>query len=219
MSAKIIALAISTLAMSGCGLGNNSLGEGQKPPAIVQFTDPVVPAKVNPVKNQEIPSTTQNRSVRSLVKARRDPFAQIIQVPHTIPKKVSPLPSVVKSNNTNNTSSLNSLKKSLVTPQADLEIRDEKPIKPSLPKLPDTKLAHSILVSGVILVDQQAQAIIKLPDDLNSRYVQAGERLTNGILVKRIEVNPCNNPVVVLEQFGVEVRKVISAQDDERELC
>ncbi|OHY43391.1 hypothetical protein CEP10_09405 [Cylindrospermopsis raciborskii S07] len=215
MSAKIIALAISTLAMSGCVLGNNSRGEGQKPPAIVQFTDPVVPAKikVNPVKNQGIPSTTQNRSVPSLVKTRRDPFAQIIQVPQPIPKKVSPLPSVVKSNNTS------SSKKPLVIPQAELEITDKKPIKPSLPKLPDTKLAHSILVSGVILVNQQAQAIIKLPDDLNSRYVQAGERLANGVLVKRIEVNLCNNPVVVLEQFGVEVRKVISAQDNGSELC
>ncbi|MFB2646627.1 hypothetical protein ACE09Y_10200 [Raphidiopsis sp. BLCC-F218] len=215
MRTKIIALAISTLAMSGCGLGNNSLGEVQKPPAIVQFTDPIVPAKVNPLNSQGIPSTTQNRSVRSLVKARRDPFAQIIQVPQTIPKKLSPLPSVVRSNNT---SSSNSLKKPLITPQADLEIRGEKPTKPSLPKIPDTKLANSILVSGVILVNQQAQAIIKLPDDLNSRYVQAGERLANGILVKRIEVNPWNNPVVVLEQFGVEVRKVLIAQDDEREL-
>ena len=105
MRTKIIALAISTLAMSGCGLGNNSLGEVQKPPAIVQFTDPIVPAKVNPLNSQGIPSTTQNRSVPSLVKTRRDPFAQIIQVPQPIPKKVSPLPSVVKSDNTNNTSS------------------------------------------------------------------------------------------------------------------
>lgn len=215
MSTKIIALAISTLAMSGCGLGNNSLGEGQKPPAIAQFTDPVVPAKINSVvnpviesnKNQVIPSASQNRSVRSLVKARRDPFAQIIRVPQTIPT----LPSVVKSNNT---SRLNSLKKPLAIRQADLEIRGKNPIKPSPPKPPDTKLAQSILVSGVILVNQQAQAIIKLPDDSNSRYVHAGEKLTNGILVKRIEVNQCDNPVVVLEQFGVEVRRVISGQED-----
>ncbi|OSO94492.1 hypothetical protein B7O87_02810 [Cylindrospermopsis raciborskii CENA303] len=215
MSTKIIALAISTLAMSGCGLGNNSLGEGQKPPAIAQFTDPVVPAKINSVvnpviesnKNQVIPSASQNRSVRSLVKARRDPFAQIIRVPQTIPT----LPSVVKSNNT---SRLNSLKKPLAIRQADLEIRGKNPIKPSPPKPPDTKLAQSILVSGVILVNQQAQAIIKLPDDSNSRYVHAGETLTNGILVKRIEVNQCDNPVVVLEQFGVEVRRVISGQED-----
>jgi len=232
MNAKIIALAISTLAMSGCGLGNNSLGEGQKPPAIVQFTDPVVPAKINSVvnpviesnnKNQVIRSTTQNRSVRSLVKVRRDPFAQIIQVPQTIfranPKKVSTLPSVVKSNNTNNISSPNPPKKPLAIPRVDLEIKGKKPIKPLLPKLPDTKLAQSILVSGVILVNQQAQAIIKLPDDSNSRYVQAGERLANGILVKRIEFNQCDNPVVILEQFGVEVRKVINGQDDGSELC
>jgi hypothetical protein len=121
---------------------------------------------------------------------------------------------VAKSNNNNNTRSSNPLKKTLAIGQADLEIRGKKPIKPSLPKPPDTKLAQSILVSGVILVDQQAQAIIKLPDDSNSLYVHAGERLTNGILVKRIEVNHCDNPVVVLEQFGVEVRKVISGQED-----
>ncbi|EFA73189.1 conserved hypothetical protein [Raphidiopsis brookii D9] len=142
-----------------------------------------------------------------MVKARRDPFAQIIRVPQTIPT----LPSVVKSNNT---SRLNSLKKPLAIRQADLEIRGKNPIKPSPPKPPDTKLAQSILVSGVILVNQQAQAIIKLPDDSNSRYVHAGETLTNGILVKRIEVNQCDNPVVVLEQFGVEVRRVISGQED-----
>ncbi|QNP30238.1 hypothetical protein [Cylindrospermopsis curvispora] len=212
MSAKIIALAISSLAISGCGLENssNSPGEGQKPPASFQLTNPVVPAKIVPVVKsnniQVTPSTTQNSSARPLPKARRDPFGEIVRVP----QKISTLPSVVMSTN----ASPNPPKKPVV-------IKGQNSVKPLLPKVPDTKLAQDILVSGVILVDKQARAIIALPEDPTGRYVEAGEKLPNGILIKRIEINQCDNPVVVLEQFGVEIKKVVKGEfpEDGNELC
>jgi hypothetical protein len=53
-------------------------------------------------------------------------------------------------------------------------------------------------------------AIVTAPNEPTSRYVRAGQRLSNGqVLVRRIEMNTGIEPVVVLEQFGVEVVRSI----------
>jgi hypothetical protein len=63
-------------------------------------------------------------------------------------------------------------------------------------------------VSGVVVVGGIAEAIVKAPNESTSRYVRAGQRLSNGqILVKRIEVNSGSDPIVVLEQNGIEVSR------------
>lgn len=78
----------------------------------------------------------------------------------------------------------------------------------ALPPLPQPTLAQSVEVSGVIQVGNEARAIVKAPNEATSRYVTAGQRLSNGqILVKRIEMNSGSEPVVVLEQYGIEVGK------------
>jgi hypothetical protein len=65
-------------------------------------------------------------------------------------------------------------------------------------------------VSGVVIVGTEAQAIVKAPNEANSRYVRAGQRLANGqVLVKRIEFNEGSEPIVILEQNGVEVSKLV----------
>jgi hypothetical protein len=71
------------------------------------------------------------------------------------------------------------------------------------------ELARAVLVSGVVLVGSQPQAIIKVPDEPTSRYVQAGDRLSNGLLVKRIEMNEGSEPIVILEQYGMEVARTV----------
>lgn len=77
-----------------------------------------------------------------------------------------------------------------------------------LPEQPE--LARAVLVSGVVLISQQEpQAIIKVPDEPTSRYVQAGQRLADGVLIKRIEMNQGYNPIVILEQYGIEVAKMV----------
>jgi hypothetical protein len=54
------------------------------------------------------------------------------------------------------------------------------------------------------------RAIVKAPNEPTSRYVTVGQRLSNGlVLVKRIEVNSGSDPVVILEQSGVEVSRAV----------
>ncbi len=78
-----------------------------------------------------------------------------------------------------------------------------------LPPPVQPELARAVLVTGVVLVGQEPQAIIKVPNEPTSRYVQAGQRLANGLLVKRIEMNEGSNPVVILEQYGMEVARTV----------
>ena len=83
-------------------------------------------------------------------------------------------------------------------------------IIPALPPLPEPTLAKAVEVTGVIVVAGVPQAIVKAPNESTSRYVQAGQRLSNGqVLVKRIEVNSGSDPIVVLEQNGVEVGRAV----------
>ena len=78
-----------------------------------------------------------------------------------------------------------------------------------LPPPPQPELANAVEVTGVVLVGGQAQAIIKVPSEPTSRYVTPGARLSNGVFVKRIEVNEGSDPVVILEQYGIEVAKMV----------
>ncbi|MEO1561255.1 MAG: hypothetical protein AAFS12_17085, partial [Cyanobacteria bacterium J06632_19] len=78
-----------------------------------------------------------------------------------------------------------------------------------LPPPPQPKLAQAVLVSGVVQVGNRPQAIIKVPSEPTSRYVQPGQRLASGLLVKRIEMNEGSEPVVILEQHGIEVARMV----------
>jgi len=78
-----------------------------------------------------------------------------------------------------------------------------------LPKPPEPDLARSVFVTGVVLIGKQLQAIIKVPNEPTSRYVQAGQRLANGLLIKRIEMNEGSNPIVIVEQYGIEVARMV----------
>lgn len=83
---------------------------------------------------------------------------------------------------------------------------------PLLPQLPDPALARGIEVTGVVEVGGVPNAIVKVPNE-PSRYVRAGQRLSNGqVLVKRIEMNRGPVPVVILEQYGVEVARRVGDQ-------
>jgi len=78
-----------------------------------------------------------------------------------------------------------------------------------LPLPAQPELARGVVVTGVVLISQEPQAIIKVPDEPTSRYVQAGQRLADGVLIKRIEMNQGYNPIVILEQYGIEVAKMV----------
>ncbi len=84
-------------------------------------------------------------------------------------------------------------------------------LQPALPPaLPEPELAKNVTVMGVVQIGEQTQAIVQVPSEATSRYVQVGQRLSNGqVLVKRIELNAGAEPLVILEQYGVEVSKAV----------
>lgn len=80
----------------------------------------------------------------------------------------------------------------------------------ALPPLPTANLANAVEVTGVVQVGNSYQAIIKAPNEPTSRYVSVGQRLANGqVLVKRIEMNPGGDPIVILEENGIEVGRSV----------
>lgn len=80
-------------------------------------------------------------------------------------------------------------------------------VVPELPKLPEPTQAQGVQVTGVVEVGGVQMAIVKVPNEPD-RYVREGQRIANGqVLVKRIETNRGPNPVVILEQYGVEVAR------------
>jgi hypothetical protein len=84
------------------------------------------------------------------------------------------------------------------------------PFSPTLPALPEPALAREVSITGVIDVAGVPQVILQAPGEPSSRYVRAGDYLSNGqVLVKRVEMNRGSVPVVVLEQFGIEVTREV----------
>lgn len=78
---------------------------------------------------------------------------------------------------------------------------------PDLPKLPEPTQARGVAVTGVVEVGGVPVAIVQVPNE-PARYVREGQRIANGqVLVKRIETNRGPTPVVILEQYGVEVAR------------
>jgi hypothetical protein len=82
------------------------------------------------------------------------------------------------------------------------------PAVPGPPPPPSTDLATGTEVSGVVKVGNETQVIVKVPNEPTSRYVRVGQRLSNGrVLVKRVDVKSGADPIVILEENGVEVAK------------
>ncbi|WP_373544689.1 hypothetical protein [Chamaesiphon sp.] len=70
--------------------------------------------------------------------------------------------------------------------------------------------AMAIEVSGVIEVEGKTQVIVRLPNELFSRYVNLGDRVANDtVLVKRVEAQATFSPTVILEEVGIEVARKI----------
>jgi hypothetical protein len=89
---------------------------------------------------------------------------------------------------------------------------------PSVPPPPSTDLATGTEVSGVVKVGNETQVIVKVPNEPTSRYVKVGQRLSNGqVLVKRVDIKPGADPVVILEENGVEVAKAVGEKPASRE--
>ncbi|WP_414514135.1 hypothetical protein [Nostoc sp. PCC 9305] len=196
-------------------------------------------SQVNLASVSLIQSTNATERTRELVvsKARSDPFAQlfgqtVIGMSKTSGRPVPVLPklptasltvrklptrSIALNPNKNNVSSLPKKvnpKKfnptlTSVLPKVLPQVVPNPTLVSVLPPPAQPELARAVIVTGVVLISKEPQAIIKVPDEPTSRYVQAGQRLANGVLIKRIEMNQGYNPIVILEQYGIEVAKMV----------
>ncbi len=83
---------------------------------------------------------------------------------------------------------------------------------PNLPPLPEPSLARGVQVTGMITIGSETKIILQAPNEPFSRYVKTGEYISDGqVLVKRIEGRDRGTPVIILEQFGIEVAKQVEA--------
>ncbi|PHM07955.1 hypothetical protein [Nostoc sp. 'Peltigera malacea cyanobiont' DB3992] len=196
-------------------------------------------SQVNLASVSLIQSTNATERTRELVvsKARSDPFAQlfgqtVLGMSKTSGRPVPVLPklptasltvrklptrSIALNPKKNNVSSLpkkvnpKKVNPTLtsVLPKILPQVVSNPTLVSVLPPPAQPELARAVVVTGVVLISKEPQAIIKVPDEPTSRYVQAGQRLANGVLIKRIEMNQGYNPIVILEQYGIEVAKMV----------
>jgi hypothetical protein len=200
------------------------------------FNNPVVPAKA-PVKVAStapslIQLTNSTERVNIVTKGRDDPFAGIVGQPvaqisaNVLGKVVPSLPPLPPGAKPQKPQKINPKTTIANTNRKIVAVKPRPSLMPVLPKvLPQVvpnptlvsvlpppaqpELARAVMVTGVVLIGREPQAIIKLPNETASRYVQAGQRLANGLLVKRIEMNASSNPIVILEQYGIEVARTV----------
>ena len=204
------------------------------------FPNPTEPSqpKASTTVTGLIPWTNPENRIKEIAKGRQDPFALVVPqiqeikleqpdnggTNRTVPPVTPiPLPSPVprstivgnqsspdKSSNGNGTLILTPPNSSPSTPKIS-----QPEFIPDLPIIPQPVLAQQVSVTGVIQVNGVTQAIIKAPNEKFSRYVKAGQYISNGeVLVKRIEVNSGPTPVIVLEQFGKEVSKRVGEKPE-----
>ncbi len=88
------------------------------------------------------------------------------------------------------------------------------PPPPVPPPPPSTDLAQGTEVTGVIRAGGQVQIIVKAPNEATSRYVKVGDRIALGeVLVKEVQNLDSADPIVILEQNGIEVSKALGEQE------
>lgn len=143
-----------------------------------------------------IPVTSGVERLKQLQFGRSDPFT--VALP-TSQLEVTPKP------------------KKVFTDLPKLPLIEELPVAPlktpSKVAPPNTDLAKGVAVEGVVQIGDKSHAIVKLPTDLTSRYVSVGQELLGGrLLVKRIEIPIDSEPVVVLEQNGIEVSLALGGE-------
>jgi len=193
---------------------------------IQSFPGPVVsPSVVVPVpKTPGLLATTNAKSrLPGGGIGRRDPFAAIAPAPIILPAQpqgrtsLRSLPTPVKQLPTFNVASLPTI------PIAPTNVTALPPLNPGSNTLPlptvaapvlqsPTAIAEAIQITGVLQVQGRWSIIVKEPGSQTSRYVSAGDRLANGkVLVKQIISRSGSDPVVILQQNGVNVTKSLGS--------
>lgn len=145
-----------------------------------------------------IPATNPDARVRSVTSGRQDPFLAI-----------NVRPQIEIEEDESATDNVQLPPRVTSTPTFEPPDDDFFETSPEDEFLEPT-LAREVVVTGVVKVDGRDKIIVNAPEEASSRYVEVGQYISNGqILVKRIDFNNFSTPVVILEQFGVEVAREV----------
>ncbi|MDJ1178757.1 hypothetical protein PJF56_07775 [Roseofilum sp. BLCC_M91] len=233
------AISLSLLWTVGCSGPNTSQEDGAidsevavTPSASLQVT-PKEKSQILAQIPQLTPSTSAEERLAQLKEGQRDPFSPLethpivtlSQIEKTATPSTPPPEVIVKPNPA--PSPVKPLPAPPPPPPQDVQL-PALPANPSLQQLPQTievaqvqpmptpspvkpSGAEAVKVTGVVELADGMRAILKAPDEPTSRYVVAGESLSNGkIRVKRIEIVSSGNAIVVLEENGKEFVKTVS---------
>ncbi|MBW4654997.1 MAG: hypothetical protein KME20_18430 [Kaiparowitsia implicata GSE-PSE-MK54-09C] len=225
----------------GPAVSEDQLAEGEQPVGedgvAVQpsFADPLIPG-VEDLPSGRVPpdlisSTPADQRVRTVSRNRQDPFALVPGSPVVVSfPDPEPEPAPQFTNGANNGGIGVAPAGQLGAPPSQLPPGSFAPVPnlvpgangngegpavaaapPPPPPPPQPTLARGVEILGVVQVGSIAHAIVRAPNEPTSRYVRVGQRLSNGeVLVKRIDMRS-EDPLVVLEQFGIEVPLAVGA--------
>ena len=221
MNKAVLSILIGTLAglTGGCSLfaDSNQESENAVRPVPIQVktqqqTEPEEFADLKEVEPVEeiaglIPATNPEVRVRSSVRGRNDPFSVVTLNPRIeIEPQETPDPPANRNDRPNRTQN---------TPDRTASNPSFMPV-PEPP--PNPALAQDVVITGLYQANGRTRLIVQAPEEENSRYVEVGDYLSNGrVLVKSIDTSQYP-PLVILEQSGIEVAKVIGEDSASEEV-
>ena len=193
-----ITLTALAIALGGCGLfgGDDTAVILEEIPETTEEPQefPTPAAELIPVlatKTDLVRPTDPDERLRAIKSGRPDPFASLLtpSKPSTDLKTIKPqFPAVPPGTKPGSSKPANS-----------------KPVA-VLPPLPTADTAKAVQVTGIVTVGSEPQAIVLAPNEKVSRTVKVGDRLARGqVLVKRIDLSNRAEPVLILEEAGIEV--------------
>ncbi len=207
-----VTLIALSIALGGCGL----FGGGDD--SDVVFDDAVIESATEITEPSEFPSpaakvkpviatnaglvrpTDPDERLRAIQSGRSDPFASLITPAKSGPENKN-LQAFLKRQPPANFSKPSLSRSNLTPPKAVLPSP-----KVVLPPLPKADLAKAVKVTGIVTLGGEPQAIVQAPNESVSRTVRVGDRLSGGqVMVKAIDLSNRAEPVLILEEAGIEV--------------
>ncbi|HBL60445.1 MAG TPA: hypothetical protein DDZ80_18905 [Cyanobacteria bacterium UBA8803] len=226
----ITGLSLAALLLVGCTSKNKDVSQAPTTKPSVALV-PIDPKNPNYSQPQAVPPVPEGLIqptqpiIIPIAKDRRDPFGSVAvapirqSTPATTTPKLKTQPTKTPSNKTQPTKTQPTKTPSSKTQSTQVQpnrtqpsnsqtANETKVINPPPNPTPSTELANAVEVSGVMQTGGKWSAIVKASGDSTSRYVSTGDYVSNGVvLVKRVELGIDKEPLVILEQNGIEVVK------------
>lgn len=165
---------------------------------------PGLPSAAEIALAELLPSTDPNERLKEVDNDRPDPYAYVPIPPP--PSAAPPAPEDTPDEGVEEADADEGTTDEASGEFVEQPDEDFLPLEP-LPALPEPAVvASQVQIFGVAQVRGEVYAIVQAPDEPTSRYVRVGDRLANGtVLVKRIETRTSSEPLVILEERGIEI--------------